>query len=96
MDNDTNSSIAFKEEFRDMMNMKEYSYFKTTVISIIIILNVIMNSLVIAVIARYPQLLEDRTTIFMFSLSVSDLAAGCTGFVTFHAIRSSRNVASFR
>ena len=37
-----------------------------------------MNSLVIAVIARYPQLREDRTTLFMFSLSVSDLAAGCT------------------
>ena len=37
-----------------------------------------MNSLVIAVIARYPQLREDRTTLFMFSLSVSDLTAGCT------------------
>ena len=61
-----------------MMNINEYSYIKTTVICVIIILNVIMNSLVIAVIARYPQLREDRTTLFMFSLSVSDLAAGCT------------------
>jgi len=78
MDNDTNSSISFKEEFRDMMNMNEYSYIKTTVICVIIVLNLIMNSLVIAVIARYPQLREDRTTLFMFSLSVSDLAAGCT------------------
>ena len=78
MDNDTNSTNSFKQEFHDMMNMIEYSYIKTAVICIIIILNVIMNSLVIAVIARYPQLREDRTTLFMFSLSVSDLAAGCT------------------
>ena len=78
MDNNTNSSISFKQEFHDMMNVKEYSYIKTAVICIIIILNLIMNSLVIAVISRYPQLREDRTTLFMFSLSVSDLAAGCT------------------
>ena len=78
MDNNTNSSISFKQELHDMMNMNEYSYIKTPVICVIIILNVIMNSLVIAVIARYPQLREDRTTLFMFSLSVSDLAAGCT------------------
>ena len=78
MDNDTNSSISFKQEFRGMMNPDEYSFIKTAVICVIIILNVIMNSLVIAVIARYPQLREDRTTLFMFSLSVSDLAAGCT------------------
>ena len=78
MDNDTNSSNSFKQEFRGMVNPDEYSFIKTAVICEIIILNVIMNSLVIAVIARYPQLREDRTTIFMFSLSVSDLAAGCT------------------
>ena len=78
MDNNTNSSISFKYKFLDMMNRNEYSYIKTPVICVIIILNVIMNSLVIAVIARYPQLREDRTTLFMFSLSVSDLAVGCT------------------
>ena len=61
-----------------MMNINEYSYIKTTVICVIIILNVIMNSLVIVVIARYPKLRDDRATLFMFSLSVSDLAAGCT------------------
>ncbi|KAK2193194.1 hypothetical protein NP493_14g07102 [Ridgeia piscesae] len=49
----------------------------------------IMNSLVIAVIARYPQLREDRTTLFMFSLSVSDLAAGCT-FMPISAVLCSR------
>ena len=58
--------------------MDETNDFKAIVISAVIITNVIANSLVIAVIARYPQLREDRTTLFMFSLSVSDLAAGCT------------------
>ena len=51
---------------------------KPALISGIILMNVIMNSLVITVIARYPELREDRTTLFMLSLSVSDLAAGCT------------------
>ena len=51
-------------------------------------MNVIMNSLVIAVIARYPQLREDRTTLFMFSLSVSDLAAECTFMPISAALRS--------
>ena len=51
---------------------------KVVVICIIIILNVIINSLVIAVISRNLQLGEDRTTLFMFSLSLSDLASGCT------------------
>jgi len=60
------------------METSEYSDVKTTVISTVIVMNIITNSLVIAVIARYPQLREDRTTLFMFSLSVSDLAAGCT------------------
>ena len=72
-----------------MMNINEYSYIKVTVVCIIIILNVIMNSLVIAVIARYPQLREDHTTLFMFSLSVSDLAAGCT-FMSISAALCSR------
>ena len=57
------------------MEANEYSDVKTAVISIVIVMNVIANSLVIA---KYAQLREDRTTLFMFSLSVSDLAAGCT------------------
>ena len=78
MDNGTNSTILFNNDFSDILNTKEYAGVKSTVISVIILLNVIMNSLVIAVIAHYRQLREDRTTLFMFSLSVSDLAAGCT------------------
>ena len=51
---------------------------KTAIISAVSIMNVITNSLVIAVIARNSELREDRTALFMFSLSVSDLATGCT------------------
>ena len=80
MDNGTNSTIPFNNEFSGVMNANEHHQpgVKATVICVIITLNVIMNSLVIAVIARYPQLREDRTTLFMFSLSVSDLGIGCT------------------
>ena len=60
------------------LKWNELSDVKSAVICVIIVLNVILNSLVIAVIIRYPQLREDRTTLFMFSLSVSDLAGGCT------------------
>ena len=119
MDNGTNSTIPFNMEIRDMINKNEYAYIKTVVICVIIILNVvlnsllnvnskeysdvkvavvcviitlnvIMNSLVIAVIARYPQLREDRTTLFMFSLSMSDLAAGCTFMPTSAALCSGK------
>ena len=63
---------------------------KPWVISAIIVCNVITNALVIAVIARYPQLRDDHTTLFMFSLSVSDLAAGCT-FMPISAALCSRS-----
>ena len=78
MDNATNLTMSVNKEVSDMMNTNEQSNIQFAIFCVIIILNVIMNSLVIAVIARYPQLREDRTTLFMFSLSVSDLAAGCT------------------
>ena len=51
---------------------------KSAILGILTILNVITNSVVVAVIARYPQLRDDRMTLFMFSLSASDLAFGCT------------------
>ena len=78
MDNGSHSVIPFNKEFCDIIKWNELSDVKSAVICVIIVLNVILNSLVIAVIIRYPQLREDRTTLFMFSLSVSDLAAGCT------------------
>ena len=78
MGNTSHSTIPFNKEVSDMVKRNNLSDVRSAVICVIIILNVIMNSLVIAVISRYPQLREDRPTIFMFSLSVSDLAAGCT------------------
>lgn len=58
--------------------MDEDSDIKPIIISAVIIMNIIMNTLVIAVMLKYPELREDSTALFMFSLSVSDLAAGCT------------------
>ena len=88
MNRSTNSTIDFNMEFSDNVTSTEYSDVKVAAVCVIIVLNVIMNSLVIAVIARYPQLREDRTTLFMFSLSVSDLAAGCTFMPTSAALCS--------
>ena len=41
-------------------------------------MNITLNGLVFAVIAKYPQLREDRTTLFIYSLTLSDLANSCT------------------
>ena len=60
------------------MDIDDTDNVKPMIITAVIVLNVILNSIVIAVIARYPQLREDRTTIFMFSLILSDLANACT------------------
>ena len=60
------------------MDAYEFSDVKPVIISAVIVLNIITNCLVIAVIARYAALREDRTTLFMCSLCVSDLAGGCT------------------
>ena len=60
------------------MDAYEFSDVKPVIISAVIVLNIIMNCLVIAVIARYPALREDRTALFICSLCVSDLAGGIT------------------
>ena len=60
------------------MDVPDFSDGKPLTISAIMVMNVIANSIVIAVIAKYPQLREDRSTLFMFSLALSDLANGCT------------------
>ena len=59
------------------MDTAEYSIAKPAVISAVIITNILLNSTAIAVILRYPQLREDHTTLFVFSLTLSDLASGC-------------------
>ena len=40
------------------------------------ILNIISNAIVVAVIAKYPQLREDRTNLFMLSLMLADILYG--------------------
>ena len=60
------------------MNQTGFDDFKPVIISAVIVMNITLNGLVLAVIAKYPQLREDRTTLFMFSLTLSDLANGCT------------------
>ena len=60
------------------MTQTDFDTLKPIVISAVIITNIVLNFIAIAVIAKYPQLREDRTTLFMFSLSLSDLACGCT------------------
>ena len=67
----------------------EYDDFKPAVISVVIILNVVMNCLVIVVIIRNPDLRQDRTTLFVCSLCVSDLASGCTAMPISAALCSS-------
>ena len=59
------------------MDANTFDDIRTATISLVIIMNITLNVLVIAVIVRYPQLREDRTTLFMFSLTLSDLACGC-------------------
>ena len=60
------------------MDASDFDDVKTLTICVVIVVNITLNSLVIAVIARYRQLREDRTTLFVFSLTLSDLATGCT------------------
>lgn len=69
--------------------MVEYDNVKPAIILAEIILNLILNTLVIAVIARYPELREDRNTLFIVSLSAADLANGCTAMPLVAAICSS-------
>ena len=60
------------------MDITDFENIKPVIISVVIILNITLNIIVIAVIVKYPQLREDRTTLFVLSLTLSDLATGCT------------------
>ena len=39
-------------------------------------LNIVLNGIVVAAITKYPQLLEDRTNLFMISLMTADILYG--------------------
>ena len=60
------------------MDIDDFDDIRPAIISAVIVLNITLNVIVVAVIIRYPILREDRTTLFMFSLTLSDLANGCT------------------
>ena len=71
------------------MDAIDYDDFRPAVIGVMIVLNIVLNGLALAVIVRYPQLREDRTTLFIFSLTLSDLANGCTAMPISAALCSS-------
>ena len=60
-----------------IMGDQASSFIKPVTISAVICPSIMTKALVIFVIARYAELREDRSTLFMLSLSVSDLATGC-------------------
>ena len=82
---------CYTGHFRRMIDMDASNFddIKTLTICAVIVVNITLNSLVIAVIARYRQLREDRTTLFVFSLTLSDLATGCTAMPISAALCSS-------
>ena len=51
---------------------------KTAIISAVIAVNITLNVTVLAVFLKYPELREDRSNLFMLSLTISDLANGCS------------------
>ena len=51
------------------MDVTDFDDIKPVIVSAMIILNITLNVTVIVVIVKYPQLREDRTTLFMLSLS---------------------------
>ncbi len=60
------------------MDIDDFDDIRPAIISAVIVLNITLNVIVVAVIITYPILREDRTTLFMLSLTLSDLANGCT------------------
>ena len=60
------------------MDGANFDEVRPSITSAVVVLNITLNVTVIAVICRYPQLREDHTTLFILSLTLSDLANGCT------------------
>ena len=60
------------------MDSTGFNDMRTVIISAVIVLNIVLNVIVVAVLLRYPQLREDNTNICILSLTLSDLANGCT------------------
>ena len=58
------------------MNYTYAPEIKAASIGTLSVLDIVTNSIVIAVIIKYPQLREDRTNLFMLSLMISDILYG--------------------
>ena len=56
--------------------MKDLISVKLGAVCVTMVSNIVVNTLVIAVIAKTPTLRDDRTTLFMFSLVVADVVYG--------------------
>ena len=59
------------------MDIDDFDDIRPAIINAGMVLNITLNVIVVAVIIRYPILREDRATLFMLSLKLSDLANGC-------------------
>ena len=68
---------------------EDFAIHKPIIIGAVTCMSLIVNTIVIAVIVKHPQLREDRLTLFMFSLALSDLANGCSSFPISAALCSS-------
>lgn len=62
---------------RSKATMVEYDDAKLAIVGAEVVLSLTVNTFVIAVLTRYSQLREDRTALFMLSISAADLATGC-------------------
>ena len=74
------AACCHTDESKQDVSMDPYydAVAKTSFIGLVTATNVVVNTLVIIVIVKYPQLREDRSTLFIFSLTISDLANGIT------------------
>ena len=70
------------------MDIEDFDDIRPAIISAVIVLNITLNVIVVAVFVKYPILLEDRTNLFMLSLTLSDLANGCTSMLISAALCS--------
>ena len=76
------------------MHPIEYSEVKTGVIGAIIVWNIVTNCLLIAVLLKYTELREDRTALFVISLSLADLGIGLclpTSAALCHLVRATHD-----
>ena len=78
---------------QDSFNMDEADHWKTVIIISVFVLNVAMNSTVISVFAKYSEMRDNPTHMFMFSLSCADLVLGITVLPISATLCSSASIA---